>query len=162
FNNFLPSSVGGDVLKAAFLARGQRRRAAAVATVVMDLAIALWGVFWFVALLGGAFWLSGSLGGAGATQSRLLITVAAATARGSRLGRSLAAHGPAPRPPGGALRRAPQPHAAGRRLGRRALVVGVDVPLPAGQRGAGAAGFLGQPGGLRAHILLLRPDPLGR
>ncbi len=83
FNNFLPSSVGGDVIKAAFLARGQSRRAAAVATVVMDLAIALWGVFWFVALLGGAFWLSGNLGGAGGTQSRVLITMAAATVGGS-------------------------------------------------------------------------------
>jgi uncharacterized membrane protein YbhN (UPF0104 family) len=83
FNNFLPSSVGGDVIKAAFLAREQSRRAAAVATVVMDLAVALVGVLWFVALLGGAFWLTDNLQGEGGTQSRLLITLAATAAGGS-------------------------------------------------------------------------------
>jgi uncharacterized protein (TIRG00374 family) len=63
FNTFLPGAVGGDVIKAAALASGQKRRTAAVATVVMDRAMALWALVWFVALLGGLAlglgWLSG-------------------------------------------------------------------------------------------------------
>src|SRR5439155_19447856 len=57
YNTFLPGSVGGDVIRAAFRAREQKnRRTVAVATVLMDRAIALWGLIWFVALLGSAFW----------------------------------------------------------------------------------------------------------
>jgi uncharacterized protein (TIRG00374 family) len=78
FNNFLPSSVGGDVIKAAFLAREQSRRTVAVATVIMDRVIALWGLFWFVALLGGVFWLTGNLEGEGSYQSKWIVKVAAA------------------------------------------------------------------------------------
>ena len=61
FNNFLPGGVGGDIIKAAFLARSQSRRTVAVATVIMDRALALWALFWFVGLLGLAFWLFGVL-----------------------------------------------------------------------------------------------------
>ncbi len=61
FNSFLPGSVSGDVVKAAFLAREQSRRTVAVATVVMDRALALWGLFWFVAVLGLVFWALGML-----------------------------------------------------------------------------------------------------
>jgi uncharacterized membrane protein YbhN (UPF0104 family) len=70
FNTFLPGSVGGDIIKAAALARGQTRRTAAVASVIMDRVIALWALVWFVALLGGTFWLCGLVGGpAGAAAS---------------------------------------------------------------------------------------------
>jgi uncharacterized protein (TIRG00374 family) len=79
FNNVLPSSVGGDVIKAAFLGREQNRRTVALATVIMDRLIALWGLFWFVALLGGVFWLTGGLDGDGGTQSRLIVAAAAVT-----------------------------------------------------------------------------------
>ncbi|HJT75843.1 MAG TPA: lysylphosphatidylglycerol synthase transmembrane domain-containing protein [Gemmataceae bacterium] len=61
FNIFLPGSVSGDVVKAAFLARDQSRRTVAVATVVMDRVLALWGLFWFVAVLGLVFWALGML-----------------------------------------------------------------------------------------------------
>jgi uncharacterized protein (TIRG00374 family) len=61
FNSFLPGSVGGDIIKAAFLAREQSRRTVAVATVIMDRVIALWALFWFVGLLGLVFWLGGML-----------------------------------------------------------------------------------------------------
>ncbi len=61
FNTFLPGSVGGDLVKAAGIAREQSRRTVAVATVVMDRIVGLWGLCWLVALLGGAFWLSGML-----------------------------------------------------------------------------------------------------
>jgi len=48
FNTFLPGSVGGDIVKAAGIARQQSRRAAAVSTVIMDRVIALWGLLWLV------------------------------------------------------------------------------------------------------------------
>jgi uncharacterized membrane protein YbhN (UPF0104 family) len=76
FNSFMPGSVGGDVIKAAVLAREQNRRTVAVATVIMDRAIALWALIWFVALLGAGFWLIGVLVGQGAEQCRTIVTLA--------------------------------------------------------------------------------------
>jgi uncharacterized protein (TIRG00374 family) len=58
-----PGSVGGDIIKAAFIARDQSRRTVAVATVLIDRGVGLWGLCWFVALLGGVFWLRGDLHG---------------------------------------------------------------------------------------------------
>lgn len=63
YNIVLPGSVGGDIVKAAVLAREQSRRTVAVATVLMDRVIALWGLFWFVAILGSLFWAFGILDG---------------------------------------------------------------------------------------------------
>jgi uncharacterized protein (TIRG00374 family) len=76
FNTFMPGSVGGDIIKAAFLAREHSRRTVAVATVLMDRAIALWALVWFVALLGAGFWLGGLLVGQGAEQCRTIVTIA--------------------------------------------------------------------------------------
>lgn len=59
FNTFLPGSVGGDVLKAVAISRGQSRRTVAVATVLIDRAVGLWGLLWCVGGLGGLFWLLG-------------------------------------------------------------------------------------------------------
>ncbi len=73
FNAFLPGSVGGDILKAAFLAKEHSRRTVAVATVIMDRAIALWALCWFVALLGAAFWLAGMLDGPGIQTCEVII-----------------------------------------------------------------------------------------
>jgi len=56
YNTFLPTSVGGDVLKAYFIAREQGRRTVAIATVIVDRVIGLWALVWFVALIGGTFW----------------------------------------------------------------------------------------------------------
>jgi uncharacterized protein (TIRG00374 family) len=78
FNNFLPGSVGGDVLKAAFLAREQDRRTVAVATVIMDRMIALWALIWFVAILGCGFWLAGQFQGDTAEESQRIVIGAAA------------------------------------------------------------------------------------
>ena len=50
YNSVLPGSVGGDIIKAAAIAREQSRRTIAVATVIMDRVIALWGLVWFVAV----------------------------------------------------------------------------------------------------------------
>src|SRR5262249_37342118 len=78
YNTFLPGSVGGDVVKAAVLAQRQSRRTVAVATVIMDRAIALWGLIWFVTLLGGAFWMTGLLEGDATGHSKLVGSWAAA------------------------------------------------------------------------------------
>jgi uncharacterized protein (TIRG00374 family) len=79
FNTFLPGSVGGDIIKAAALARQQDRRTVAVATVLMDRVIALWGLAWFVTLLGTVFWLAGALEGAGSERSKYVVSLAATT-----------------------------------------------------------------------------------
>src|SRR5262249_56235740 len=68
---------GGGVVRGGGLARQQSRRTVAVATVIMDRVIALWGLVWFVALLGGAFWLAGALEGEGGTRSKFVVGVAA-------------------------------------------------------------------------------------
>lgn len=62
-NIFLPGSVGGDLVKAAFLAREQSRRTVAVATVIIDRVIGLVGLVWLTALVGGTFWALGWLPG---------------------------------------------------------------------------------------------------
>jgi len=77
FNSFLPGSVGGDLVKATGLALAQRRRTVAVATVIMDRVIALWGLIWFVALLGGAFWALGLLDSPASAVSRQIVLAAA-------------------------------------------------------------------------------------
>src|SRR5207253_1649802 len=61
FNAFLPGAVGGDIIKAAFIAREQSRRTVAITTVIMDRLIGLCGLVWLVALVGGFFWVSGLL-----------------------------------------------------------------------------------------------------
>jgi uncharacterized membrane protein YbhN (UPF0104 family) len=60
YNSFLPGSVGGDLVKAYFIAKDSPgRRAAAVATVIADRLVGLFGLIWFSAVIGGAFWLAG-------------------------------------------------------------------------------------------------------
>ena len=60
-NTFLPGAVGGDIIKAAFIAREQQRRTVAVATVLLDRVVGLCGLVWLCATIGIIFWLSGSL-----------------------------------------------------------------------------------------------------
>ena len=57
FNTVLPGSIGGDIVKAVGLAREQSRRTVAVATVVFDRLIGLWGLIWLVSILGAIFTL---------------------------------------------------------------------------------------------------------
>jgi uncharacterized protein (TIRG00374 family) len=60
FNTFLPGSIGGDLLKAYFIARENReRKTRAVATVLIDRALGLFGLVLFVAVLGTAAWSLG-------------------------------------------------------------------------------------------------------
>ncbi len=77
YNTVLPGSVGGDIIKAAVLAREQNRRTVAVATVIMDRVIALWGLIWFVAMLGGVFWLLGWLDGPNVGPARVIVSTTA-------------------------------------------------------------------------------------
>lgn len=57
YNTFLPGSVGGDLLKAYFLARAHpERKTRAVATVLIDRALGLFGLILFVAVLGSIAW----------------------------------------------------------------------------------------------------------
>lgn len=73
---FLPGSIGGDVVKAAFIAREHRRRAVAISTVIMDRVIGLWGLFWLVAILGSVFWARGELGAGPADPRRSIVATA--------------------------------------------------------------------------------------
>jgi len=60
YNTFLPGSVGGDLVKAYYIAQGQpTRRAAAVATVMADRLLGLFGLILYIAAVGGGCWLAG-------------------------------------------------------------------------------------------------------
>jgi uncharacterized protein (TIRG00374 family) len=67
YNTFLPGAIGGDLVKAFFIAKGQPgRRAAAVSTVVADRALGLFGLLVFGGVVGGGAWMteaSGERGG---------------------------------------------------------------------------------------------------
>jgi len=60
FNTFSPGSIGGDFIKAYFIAREQSRRTVAVATVIVDRVIGLWGLMWLAAISGCVFWAMGN------------------------------------------------------------------------------------------------------
>jgi uncharacterized protein (TIRG00374 family) len=77
FSTLLPGSVGGDIVKAAFIAREQERRTVAVSTVLMDRAVGLWALCWFVAILGGVFWYRGDLQGATEATLHFIVLTAA-------------------------------------------------------------------------------------
>lgn len=60
YNTFFPGSVGGDLLKAYFLAKEHpERKTRAVATVIADRALGLFGLILFVAVLGSTAWVGG-------------------------------------------------------------------------------------------------------
>jgi glycosyltransferase 2 family protein len=60
FNTCLPGSIGGDIVKAWSIAREQSRRTVAVATVIVDRVIGLWGLMWLAAISGTVFWIMGN------------------------------------------------------------------------------------------------------
>ncbi len=62
YNTFLPGSIGGDFVKAYFIAKDSpQRKAAAVATVVADRMLGLFGLLLYGAAVGGSFWLAGDV-----------------------------------------------------------------------------------------------------
>jgi uncharacterized protein (TIRG00374 family) len=52
FSIVLPGTIGGDLVKAGFVAREQRRRTIAIATIIIDRVIGLFGLFLLAALVG--------------------------------------------------------------------------------------------------------------
>jgi uncharacterized membrane protein YbhN (UPF0104 family) len=56
FSIVLPGSIGGDLVKAGFLAREQRRRTIAIATIIIDRVIGLYGLILLATLVGLCFW----------------------------------------------------------------------------------------------------------
>lgn len=72
-STFLPGSIGGDIVKAAFLAKEQSRRTVAVATVLIDRVIGLLGLFYLVAISGSIFYFIGDPCLANATLRGLLV-----------------------------------------------------------------------------------------
>jgi len=59
FNTILPTSVGGDILKAIAISQEQSRRTVAVATILVDRVVGLWALAWYVAIAGAIFWFAG-------------------------------------------------------------------------------------------------------
>ena len=87
YNTFLPGSVGGDLLKAYFIAKEHpERRTRAVATVIADRALGLFGLVLFCAVLGSMAWAGGDPRIAGNVELQSLIKVMAAVAAGSIAG----------------------------------------------------------------------------
>ncbi|MGF1583249.1 MAG: YbhN family protein [Gemmataceae bacterium] len=60
-STLLPGVVGGDIVKAATLARGQSRRTVAIATIVFDRVVGMAGLFWLVAILGSLLQAAGGV-----------------------------------------------------------------------------------------------------
>lgn len=77
FNLVLPGGVGGDVIKAAFLCREQAKRTQAVASMVIDRALGLLGLFVLAGASGAAVW-----GTAGPDVRKLIAFVWAAAVSG--------------------------------------------------------------------------------
>lgn len=61
FNLVIPGAVGGDLIKAAFLCREQERRTQAVASMVIDRAVGLLGLFVLAGAVGGYAWSGASV-----------------------------------------------------------------------------------------------------
>ena len=60
YNTFIPGSVGGDLVKAYFIAHAHpERKTRAVASVIADRALGLFGLILVVAVLGGIAWAAG-------------------------------------------------------------------------------------------------------
>ena len=61
YNTFLPGAIGGDIVKAVFIAREQPgRKTMAVSTVIADRLLGLFGLLVFAGFFGGAMWLAGN------------------------------------------------------------------------------------------------------
>lgn len=87
YNTFFPGSVGGDLLKAYFIAHAHpERKARAVASVVADRAMGLFGLILFVAVLGSVAWLMGDARIANNTDLQWIVKVMGGIALGSGVG----------------------------------------------------------------------------
>ncbi len=73
---FLPGSVGGDLVRATAIAREHSRRTIAVATVIMDRALSVWGLILVVAVVGSGCWFFELLDAAALGASHAIIVTA--------------------------------------------------------------------------------------
>jgi len=86
-NTFLPGAVGGDFLKAYFLAKDSPgQRTAAVSTVLMDRGFGLFGLILFAAVLGSIAWANGDARIMANADLQWIVKVTAAIAGGGILG----------------------------------------------------------------------------
>lgn len=86
FNTFLPGSVGGDLVKAYSIALAHpERKTRAVATVIADRAMGLFGLILFVAVVGSAAWALGDPIIGGNRELQWMVQLNAAIAGGSGL-----------------------------------------------------------------------------
>jgi uncharacterized membrane protein YbhN (UPF0104 family) len=87
YNTFLPGSIGGDAVKAFFIAKEQPgRRVAAVATVFADRMIGLFGLILYSAAVGGACWAMGDERIAANEYLRRIVTVCGLAVAGAAVG----------------------------------------------------------------------------
>ena len=87
FNTFIPGSIGGDVVKAYFIAHAHpERKTRAVASVIADRALGLFGLILFVAVLGSIAWATGDPRIAANPDLQWIVKVMAVVAASSVLG----------------------------------------------------------------------------
>jgi uncharacterized membrane protein YbhN (UPF0104 family) len=87
YNTFLPGSVGGDLVKAYFIAKAHpERKTRAVATVLIDRVMGLFGLILFVAVVGGVAWALGDPIISGNVELQWMVKLMGVIAAGSALG----------------------------------------------------------------------------
>ncbi|VTS03647.1 Uncharacterized protein OS=Blastopirellula marina DSM 3645 GN=DSM3645_10252 PE=4 SV=1: UPF0104 [Gemmata massiliana] len=87
YNTFFPGSVGGDLLKAYFIAKAHpERKTRAVASVIADRAMGLFGLILFVGVSGSIAWALGDARIANNADLQRIVTVMAGIASGSIVG----------------------------------------------------------------------------
>ncbi len=76
YNTFLPGAIGGDFVKAYFIAQGHpARKPAAVATVVADRLLGLFGLLVFGGVIAGVMWAAGDPNITGNPKLQILVVV---------------------------------------------------------------------------------------
>lgn len=87
YNTCLPGSVGGDLVKAYFIAKAHpERKTRAVATVIADRGMGLFGLILFAAVVGSAAWALGDPIIGGSANLQLMVEVMAAAAGAAVVG----------------------------------------------------------------------------
>src|SRR5262249_39794604 len=87
YNTCLPGSVGGDLVKAYCIAKAHpERKTRAVATVIADRGMGLFGLILFAAVVGSAAWALGDPIISGSANLQLMVEVMAAAAGAAAVG----------------------------------------------------------------------------
>jgi glycosyltransferase 2 family protein len=76
YNTFLPGAIGGDIVKSIYIAKGHPgRKPAAVATVVADRLLGLFGLLVFGGVIAGIMWAAGDPNITGNPKLKILVVV---------------------------------------------------------------------------------------